>query len=53
MRGPEGKEAFGRSKLKWEHNIIMDPVGVDWIDMALDRDMWWMLANVVMDFQVP
>jgi hypothetical protein len=27
--------------------------GVDWIDLALDRDMWWTLVNAVMNLRVP
>jgi hypothetical protein len=27
--------------------------GMDWIDLAEDRDRWWALVNKVMNFQVP
>jgi len=27
--------------------------GVDWIDLALDRDRWRALANAVMNLKVP
>jgi hypothetical protein len=27
--------------------------GVDWIDMALDRDQWRVLVNTVLNFRVP
>jgi hypothetical protein len=27
--------------------------GVDWIDMAQDRDRWGALVNVVMNLRVP
>jgi len=27
--------------------------GMDWITLAQDRDRWWELMNVVMDFRVP
>jgi hypothetical protein len=27
--------------------------GVDWIDMAQDRDRWWALVNAVMNLRVP
>jgi hypothetical protein len=27
--------------------------GIDWIDMAQDRDQWRALVNMVMNFQVP
>jgi hypothetical protein len=26
---------------------------MDWIDLAQDRDMWWVLVHVVMNLQVP
>jgi hypothetical protein len=26
--------------------------GVDWIDLARDRDRWWVLVNTVMDLRV-
>jgi hypothetical protein len=27
--------------------------GVDWIDLAVDRDRWWTLVNAVMNLWVP
>jgi hypothetical protein len=27
--------------------------GIDWIDLAEDRDKWWALLNVVMNLRVP
>jgi len=27
--------------------------GMDWIDLAEDRNRWWAPANAVMKFQVP
>jgi hypothetical protein len=27
--------------------------GVDWIELALDRDRWWALVNAVMNLRVP
>jgi hypothetical protein len=26
--------------------------GMDWIDLAWDRDRWWALANTIMSLQV-
>ena len=55
---PEGKRPLGRPRCKWEDNIKMDLWevgcgGMDWIDMAQDRDRWWALVNVVMNVRVP
>jgi hypothetical protein len=27
--------------------------GIDWIDVACDRDRWWAFVNAVMNFRVP
>jgi hypothetical protein len=27
--------------------------GMDWIDLAYDRDRWWVLVSLVMNFRVP
>jgi hypothetical protein len=27
--------------------------GMDWIDLAQDRDRWWALVNMVMNLPVP
>jgi hypothetical protein len=40
---PEGKRPLGRPRHRWEDNIKMDLqevgcVGIDWIDLAKDRD---------------
>jgi hypothetical protein len=41
---PEGKRPLGRPRRRWVHNIRMDLGeiewnGVDWIDLAQDRDL--------------
>jgi hypothetical protein len=53
-----GKRPLGRPILRWEGNIKMNlqKVGcgdIYWINMALNRDRWWALVNVVMNLQVP
>jgi hypothetical protein len=54
---PEGKRPFGRLRLRWEDNIKLDLQdvgceGMDWIDMAQDRDRWQAFVNAVMNLQV-
>jgi hypothetical protein len=54
---PEGKRPLGRPWRRWE-DIKIDPQdvgcgGMDWIEMAQDRDRWWALVNAVMDLRVP
>ena len=54
---PEGKMPLGRTRRRWEDNIMMDLQevggGGDWIDLAQDRDRWRALVNTVMNFRVP
>jgi hypothetical protein len=55
---PEGKRPLGRPRCRWEDNIKMDLQeigcgGIDWIEVAQDRDRWWALVNAVMNLQVP
>ena len=55
---PEGKRPLGRPRSRWEDNIKMDLQevgcgGVDWIELAQDRDRWWTLVNAVMNLRVP
>ena len=42
---PEGKRLLGRPRRRWEDKIKMELqevrcVGMDWIDLAQDRDRW-------------
>jgi hypothetical protein len=42
---PEGKRPLGRPRRRWVDNIKMDLReigwdGVDWVDLAQDRDHW-------------
>jgi hypothetical protein len=55
---PEGKGPLGRPRRRWVDNIKIDLreigcAGMDWIDLALDRDQWKALVNTVMNLQVP
>jgi hypothetical protein len=55
---PEGKRPLGRPRRRWEDNIKMDLReigwdGMNWIDLAQDRDQWRALVNTVMNFRVP
>ena len=55
---PEGKRTAGRPRPRWENYIKMDLQemgceGMDWIELAQDRDRWWELVNVAMKIWVP
>jgi hypothetical protein len=55
---PEGKRRLGRPRRRWVNNIKMDLReigwdGVDWIDMAQDRDQWRALVSTVLNLRVP
>jgi hypothetical protein len=55
---PEGKRPLGRPRRRWMDNIKMDLReagwdGMDWINLAQDRDRWRALVNAVMNLRVP
>jgi hypothetical protein len=55
---PECKIPLGRPRRRWDNNIRMDlgeigRDGVDWVDLAQDRDQWRALVNTLMNLRVP
>jgi len=55
---PEGKRPLGRPRCRWEDNIKMDLQevgcgGMDWIELAQDRNRWRQLVTAVVNHQVP
>ena len=58
MGKPERKRPLGRPKRRWEDNIKMDLLevgceGLDWIELAQDRDRWRAPVTKVMNLRVP
>jgi hypothetical protein len=54
----EGKRPLGRPIHRWKDNIKTDLReigwgGIDWIDLAQDRDQWRAPENTVMNLRVP
>jgi hypothetical protein len=54
----EGKKPLGRLRRRWVDIIKMDLReigwdGMDWIDLAQDRDQWRALVNAVMNLRLP
>jgi hypothetical protein len=58
VRKPRGNRPFGRLKRRLEDNSKMDLQkvvyrGMDWIELAQDRDRWRALVKAVMKLRVP
>jgi hypothetical protein len=54
---PERKRPLGKPKLRWEDNTKMDLQevgwgGMDWTELAQDRNRWRALVNAVMNLWV-
>jgi hypothetical protein len=50
---PEGKRPLGRPRRRWEDNIEIGWGGMEWIDLAQDRDQWRAVVNTVMNHLIP
>ena len=54
----QGKRPFGRPSHRWKENIVINLQevgcgGMNWIDVAKDRDRWRALVDAVMNLRVP
>jgi hypothetical protein len=54
----EGNRPLGGPRSRWKYNIKADLQemgcwGIDWIEVAQNRDRWRALVNAVMNLRVP
>ena len=57
MGKPGGKRPLGRPRRRWEDNIKLDLQemgcgGMNWIELAQDRDRWRAVVSAVMNLRV-
>jgi hypothetical protein len=55
---PEGKRPLGTPRRRWVDYIKMDIReigydGMDWVDVAQDKNQWMAFVNMVMNLRVP
>jgi hypothetical protein len=55
---PQGKRPLERRGRRWVDSINIDVRGIglggmDWTDLAQDRDQWRALVNTVMNLRIP
>jgi hypothetical protein len=53
-----GKRPLGKPRRRWVYSIKIDLKekrwdGMDWIELAQDRDQWRALVNIVVNLRVP
>jgi hypothetical protein len=58
VKKPDGKKSLGRPRRRWVGNNKMhlrerEWDGINWIDMAQERDQWRALVTMVMNLRVP
>jgi hypothetical protein len=57
LGNPEGRRPLGGPRRRWGDNIKMDHLevgcGMDWIDLAEDRDRWRAVVNAIMNLRIP